>query len=88
MKLWYSPTSPYVRKVLVTAIELGIRDQIELVRTDVWDPATTVGEINPLGRIPALETDDGEALYDSPVICEFLDARYGGHRLQIGRAHV
>src|SRR5690606_11684390 len=49
--------------------------------TDVWDPATTVGEINPLGRIPALETDDGEALYDSPVICEFLDARYGGHRL-------
>ncbi len=81
MKLWYSPTSPYVRKVLVTAIELGIRDQIELVRTDVWDPATTVGEINPLGRIPALETDDGEALYDSPVICEFLDARYGGHRL-------
>jgi glutathione S-transferase len=84
MQLYHSPTSPYVRKVVVTAIELGIRDRIEVRPTNVWDPSCKVGEVNPLGRIPVLVGSDGEVLYDSPVICEYLDAVYGGGRLLAG----
>ncbi len=74
MKLSYSGTSPYVRKVLVSAHELGLADRLELVDTFVWDPATDHGNVNPLGKVPALTLDDGTVLYDSPVICEYLDA--------------
>jgi glutathione S-transferase len=73
MKLRYSPTSPYVRKVTVTAAEKGLADRIERVLTNVWDPASDIGALNPLGKVPALVADDGTVLYDSPVICEYLD---------------
>ena len=81
MRLRYSPTSPYVRKVSVAAIELGLDGQIERVPTNPWDPASDLSADNPLGRIPALVLDDGEVLYDSPVIVEYLDALAGGGRL-------
>jgi glutathione S-transferase len=68
MKLRYSPTSPYVRKVLVTAIELGLEARIERISKD------NLVNDNPLDKIPTLIMDDGEALYDSPVICEYLDS--------------
>jgi len=74
MKLRYSPTSPYVRKVVVTAIEAGLDDRIERVATDVWAPDTDIAEDNPLGKVPALVLDDGLALCDSPLICEYLSA--------------
>jgi len=75
MKLRYSPTSPYVRKVLATAIELGLETRIERISTD--DLVTD----NPLSKVPALTMDDGEVLYDSPVICEYLDSLHQGARL-------
>jgi glutathione S-transferase len=81
MKLRYTPTSPYVRKVTVTAHELGLDGRIERIPTDVWDPATDLGRENPLGKVPALTTDDGLVLYDSPVICEYLDSLHDGPRL-------
>ncbi len=74
MQLYYSPTSPYVRKVRVVAIEKGLADRIELVTASPWPDPTAVARVNPLGKVPALVTDDGVALYDSPVICEYLDA--------------
>jgi len=80
MKLCYSGTSPFVRKVVVSAIELGLDNRIERQPTSAWDPATKLVEINPLSKVPALITDSGEALYDSPVICEYLDS-LGGNRL-------
>ncbi|WP_135079713.1 glutathione S-transferase N-terminal domain-containing protein [Terasakiella sp. SH-1] len=73
MKLRYSGTSPYVRKVMVSAMELDLLDRIELEETFVWSPETDIGLVNPLGKIPALTLDDGYVLYDSPVICEYLD---------------
>ncbi|MCK5165937.1 MAG: glutathione S-transferase N-terminal domain-containing protein, partial [Rhodospirillaceae bacterium] len=73
MKLLYSPTSPYVRKVLVSAIELGISSSIELLPTNVWDPNTDIAAHNPLGKVPALVTEGNEVLYDSPVIIDYLD---------------
>jgi len=76
MTLLYAPTSPYVRKVMVVAHETGRIGEIEPVFT-LANPTNrndTLNRENPLGKIPALLTDDG-ALFDSRVICEYLDAR-------------
>ena len=75
MRLFYSPTSPYVRKVTVLLHETGLLPQVELVTgsgTPV-DPGQAPLQANPLGKVPALERDDGPALYDSRVICRYLD---------------
>jgi glutathione S-transferase len=83
MRLYFSPTSPYVRKVLVSARELGLSAQLELIGIALTpiNPHDALRSSNPLGKIPALITDDRQALYDSPVICEYLDALVGGHRI-------
>ncbi len=81
MKLRYSPTSPYVRKVVVTATETGLAERIELVPTNPRDPAAKLEDDNPLGKVPTLVTDDGVALFDSAVICEYLDSLHGGTAL-------
>jgi len=81
MKLRYSTTSPYVRKVSVTALELGLDGRIERVPTNTMDPKSDHAADNPLGKVPALITDDGERLYDSPVICEYLDSLHDGARI-------
>lgn len=74
MKLYYSPTSPYVRKVLACAIARGIDSQLRLVTTNPHaSPADLVAD-NPLSKVPCLVTEDGLALFDSPVICEYLDS--------------
>ena len=74
MKLRHSPSSPYVRKVRAAARELGLEDQIEEVLSIPWDEDTEVPQDNPAGKVPALTTDDGGTLFDSPVICEYLDS--------------
>jgi glutathione S-transferase len=83
MKLYYSPTSPFVRKVLLTAIELGLRDRIELVpvQHSPVEPDAALDQTNPVGKIPTLIADDGTEVYDSPVICEYLDSLHQGARL-------
>jgi glutathione S-transferase len=78
MKLRYSTTSPFVRKVHVLAIETGQIDKIELVKTNTADPNSGLNQHNPLNKVPALALDDGSALYDSRVICEYLDAQAKG----------
>ena len=77
MRLLYSPTSPYVRKVVVCDAELGLSDRIELMPVNPDD----LRRDNPLSKVPALATDAGEALYDSPVICEYLDSLHDGKKL-------
>ncbi len=79
MKLRFSPTSPFVRKVMVMAHEIGLAERIELVATDARD--ASVKFENPLGKVPTLITDGGEALFDSRVICEFLDGLHDGAKL-------
>lgn len=77
MKLYHFPTSPFVRKVLVTLHETGQMDDVEVLTTSVTP--LTRDDIyvakNPLSKIPALERPDGPTLYDSRVICAYLDAR-------------
>ncbi len=83
MKLYTSRRSPFARKVRVSALELGLAERLEPLEVTLTpvSPHAALGEHNPLGKIPALITDSGEALYDSPVICEYLDALAGGDRL-------
>lgn len=74
MKLYFSGTSPYVRKVMACAIARGIDGRIETHPSNPHaSPADLLAD-NPLSRVPALVTDDGMSLYDSPVICEYLDS--------------
>lgn len=83
MKLFYSPASPYARKVLVLAHETGLIDRIEVTAATA-SPTGSAAEVaahNPLGKIPALVLEDGTALYDSRVICEYLDGLSTGPRL-------
>ena len=80
MKLLYSPFSPFARKVRIVAHETGLQDRIEVVPTSTEDAASGLPARNPLNKIPVLETEFGP-LYDSPVICEYLDSLHGGPKL-------
>jgi glutathione S-transferase len=75
MKLFGSKTSPYVRKIRVLLAEKQIA--AEFVEDNVWGPDTAVPPHNPIGKVPTLVLDDGDALYDSKVIAEYLDALPG-----------
>lgn len=80
MRLTYSQASPFARKVVVLLHETGQLDEVEIqdVTTTPLSPSPDVKASNPLAKIPALERNDGPALYDSRVICAYLDDRAGG----------
>lgn len=82
MKLWYNPASPFARKVRIVALETGLADRIREVSILVSPvkPHPELARENPLVKIPALTTDSG-TLYDSAVICEYLDSLHQGARL-------
>jgi glutathione S-transferase len=73
MKLLSSNASPYGRKVRACAVALGLEKQIQLIDVDTANPTEMLLAANPLGRIPTLITEDGFAIFDSPVICEYLN---------------
>lgn len=76
MKLHWSPRSPFVRKVMIVLKEIGFEDRVELTRNVVALHMPTPEAVlidNPLGKIPTLVTDAGKPLYDSRVVCEYLD---------------
>ena len=81
MKLFYTPTSPYARKARVGAIEAGIEDRVEFVTTTVRDPASPLYALNPVGMVPTLQTDDGEILSESAIICDYFASLEGARRL-------
>ena len=83
MKLHWSPRSPFVRKVMILAHEASLTDRLTLLRTVVAmsEPNIPLMDDNPLAKIPTLVLEDGTILYDSPVICEYLDTLHGGKRL-------
>jgi len=83
MTLHWSPLSPFVRKVMCVIHERGLQDQVDCVRTRVARnlPNPTLVTINPLIRIPTLELADGRVLFDSVVICEYLDSLASGPSL-------
>lgn len=83
MKLYWSQVSPYVRKVLICARELGLEDRIEILPAKVamTVPNHELMRANPLGKVPALVNEDGEAFFDSLVICEYLASLAPGNSM-------
>jgi glutathione S-transferase len=83
MKLFYSPASPFARKVAVVVAEHGLGERVRQVTaaTTPLNPNADIARSNPLAKIPTLVLEDGSALYDSPVICEYLDQLSGAPRL-------
>lgn len=79
-KLYHASTSPYVRKVMVTAHVLNLAEQIEKLESAAHPIARDerIAAFNPLAKVPALQTADGLTLYDSRVICEYLNNHAGG----------
>jgi glutathione S-transferase len=80
MRILFSPNSPYVRKCLVTAHELGLNERLQLLPSNAH-PVQRDAEIirdNPLGKVPTFFTDDGQVLFDSRVICEYLNDQAKG----------
>jgi len=74
MRLLFAPPSAYSRKVRVVAREKNLHEHIEEILSNPYENPTDLHRANALGKIPSLILDDGSALYDSPVICEYLDA--------------
>lgn len=83
MTLHWSPRSPFVRKVMIAAHELGLADRLECRRTVVSmaAPNQALLPVNPLSKLPTLVLADGTMLYDSLVISEYLDSLAGGGRI-------
>ncbi|MEX0759342.1 MAG: glutathione S-transferase [Tistlia sp.] len=83
MKLFHSPASPYVRMVMALAIETGQAAKIERLPSAAVPvkPDQTIRVHNPTGKVPTAILDDGTVLFDSRVICEYLDAQHPGERL-------
>ena len=73
MKLHYAGASPFVRKVMICAVIRGLDGKIERVSSNPHQSPPDLLADNPLSRVPAMVTDSGDTLYDSPVICEYLD---------------
>ncbi|GBQ35601.1 glutathione S-transferase [Gluconacetobacter azotocaptans] len=78
MKLYHASLSPFARKVRAAIIALGLEDRIEEVVVNISAAPPDVLAANPLCKIPTLEIAEGEGVYDSPVIVEYLDALAGG----------
>ncbi|MGE0737140.1 MAG: glutathione S-transferase [Alphaproteobacteria bacterium] len=83
MKLFFAPLSPFVRKVRIAAMELGLNDRIDLI--DIMSSPVAMnpelGNANPLGKLPSLINDDGDVIFDSAVIVDYLDSLAGGGKL-------
>jgi glutathione S-transferase len=83
MKLLYQTHSPYARKVLVMAHETGLADRLEVIHHETSPTRRNeeVYRLNPLGKVPVLICDDGLVLFDSTVICDYLDGLHPGTKL-------
>ena len=81
MKGFGATVSPFTRKVQVCAIETGQADLIDWEMVVMAERPAALAESNPLDKVPAVTTDDGRELYDSPVICEYIDSLHDGPKL-------
>ncbi len=79
MKLYISPTSPFARKARIVVLEKGLSDEVEelVIQTNAIDPNAELMQVNPLAKIPCLVLEDGQAIFDSRVICNYLDREHG-----------
>ncbi|MEO8007784.1 MAG: glutathione S-transferase family protein, partial [Betaproteobacteria bacterium] len=77
MKLYASPASSFARKIRVMLIEKNVSHEVEML--NLWEP-NELQKINPIGKVPALELDDGRVLINSPLIADYVDGKYPNPR--------
>jgi len=75
MKLIYAAASPYARKARIAAIECGASDKLDIEAVAPWEDPAGYRDVNPVGKVPALVRDDGPPLYQSNLVCEYLDSQ-------------
>lgn len=88
MKLLHSPASPFVRKAVIAAHELGLTDQIEIIHGDYNDPDNMLFKVSPVGKLPALVAKDGRVFTSSQTICRFLDTQSDARALFPANDHA
>lgn len=81
MKLYTTPSSPFGAKVWAVALATGMDKRIEKVLYNPWQNDLALSKLNPLNKIPVLQINANESLYDSPVICQYLIDRSAKHNL-------
>jgi glutathione S-transferase len=81
MKFFTNPSSPFGRKAMIAAIETGIDTRLQVINVNPWESTPELLRVNPLSKIPALVTAEGDTIFDSPAVCDYLDALDGHHRL-------
>ena len=81
MKCYVTGNSPCARKVRVATIETGLGDEVEWQMITREQRADMIPGINPLGKVPVAILDSGDVLYDSPVICAYVDSLNAGRKL-------
>ncbi len=81
MKLYITTPSPFARKCRIVAREKGLADRIEEIVVDPYASDPALVAVNPIVQVPSLVVEDGQAINDSPVICEWLDVHGSGPRL-------
>lgn len=81
MKLYTHPASPFGRKAVISAIETGLDAAMQIVDVNPWDSAPELLRVNPLSKVPVLIAKNGDSIFDSPAVCDYIDARHGHHRL-------
>ncbi len=74
MQLYISPTSPYARKAWMVVLEKGLQDEVEIIPVNPWGSPPELTSKNPLSQVPVLVTEPDQAIYDSRVICAYLDS--------------
>lgn len=88
MKLLHSPASPFVRKAVIAAQELGLWEQIEVIHGDYNDPNNELFKVSPVGKLPALVANDGRVFTSSQTICRFLDSQSNARALFPANEHA
>ena len=73
MQLYISPTSPYARKARMVVLEKGLAGRVQITPLNPWESPAELTEKNPLSQVPVLLLENGEVIYDSRVICAYLD---------------
>jgi glutathione S-transferase len=81
MKLYLNKTSPYARLVMVLLHEKALVDRVDLIWTDPWASPAELVVVNPLAKVPALVTDDGQSIVESACICDYLEHLGAGRTL-------
>jgi glutathione S-transferase len=81
MRLYYSETSPYARKVRLVVREKHLEERVQELLSNPFDDAPELTAANPLGKVPTLVLENDESLFDSPLLCAYLDCLGPGPRL-------